>query len=136
MQRFLQNGVGLVSFAVPRAAQPRVDAAIGGGLALGVYTVHIAWQHSSGTVGEWSEAMSVEVAEGGLTVIPPQAPLGVSGWHLFLGFNTEEPSRQNDAPIAPGMAWTQAAALRADLIGPRPSGPDFYMRSTTPRVRR
>ena len=136
LQRFLQNGVGLVTFAVPRAQQPSVDAAVVGGLAPGLYAVQIAWQHSSGTVGEFSEAVHVEVVDGGLTVTPPAAPSGMSGWHLFLGVNSEGATRQNDAPIAPGMAWTQAAAQRTDLMGPQPSAPDFYIRSTTPRVRR
>jgi hypothetical protein len=136
LQRLLQNGVGLVTFAVPRAPQPQVDAAVAGGLPPDMYTVQIAWQHSSGTVGEWSEAVMTEVADGGLTVIPPIAPLGVSGWHLLLGFNSEAATRQNEAPIAPSMAWTQAAALRSDLLAPQPSAPDIYIRSTTPRVRR
>jgi hypothetical protein len=136
LQRFLQNGVGLVTFAVPRAQQPQVDAAVAGGLAPGMYTVTIAWQHSSGTVGEFSEAVQVEAVDGGLTIIPPAAPQGVSGWHVFVGFNEEEPARQNDAPIAPGTVWRQAAALRSDLVGPQPSAPDSYIRSSTPRVRR
>jgi hypothetical protein len=136
LQRFLQNGVGLVTIAVPRAQQPQVDTAVAGGLAAGMYTVQIAWQHSSGTIGEWSEAVLADVRDGGLTVIPPAAPLGMSGWHLLLGFDSEKATRQNDAPIGPAMAWTQAAAQRTDLVVLQPSAPDFYIRSTTPRVRR
>ena len=136
LQRFLQNGVGLVTYPVPRARQPQVDAAVSGGLAPGMYTVTIAWQHSSGTVGEFSEGVQVEALDGGLTIIPPAAPQGVSGWHVIVGFSEAEPTRQNDAPIGPTLPWTQAAALRADLAAPQPSAPDLYIRSTTPRVRR
>jgi hypothetical protein len=136
LQRFLQNGVGLVAVAVPRADQPEVDTAVGGGLTPGVYRVTIAWQHPLGTVGEFSEAVQVEAVDGGLSINPPAAPQGVLGWHAFVGLNEDGPTRQNDAPIAPAMAWTQAADLRSDLVGPQPSAADSYVRSSTPRVRR
>jgi hypothetical protein len=136
MLRYLQNGVGVVSHPAPLAEKPTVDTAVTGGLDPAVYTVQIAWQHMSGTVGERSEAVLADCAEGGMTVVPPVEPLGMAGWHVFIGVGESPVLRQNESPITPGIPWTQAAGLRDDLLGPDASGPSMYVRSTSQRVRR
>jgi hypothetical protein len=134
--RLLQNGVGISGTAVPRAEKPMVTTLLDGELLPGLYAVQIAWQHAVGTVGELSEEVTVECPGGSLMVIPPASPTNITGWHTFIGTAGTRPMRQNAVPIATNEGWTQAVALRSDLVGPQPSGPDYYVRHSAQMVRR
>jgi hypothetical protein len=134
--RFLQNGVGIAGAAVPRSEKPMVTTLPDGELLAGLYTVQIAWAHAGGSVGERSEEVTVECPGGSLMVIPPASPSQITGWHVFIAGIGSKPMRQNATPVAVNQEWMQSVMLRSDLVGPQPSGPDYYMRHSTHLVRR
>ncbi|HYI96452.1 MAG TPA: hypothetical protein VEX68_23115 [Bryobacteraceae bacterium] len=129
LMRLYQNGIGITTVAVAQAAKPTVTVSPDGGLASGMYAIHTAWQHISGTIGERSPAMIVDCSGGSIGVDPGRAPINAVGWHVFAAELDSPASRQNHSILAPETVWTQSAALRQDLAGPEVSGADYYVRS-------
>jgi hypothetical protein len=134
--RLLQNGVGIAGAAVSRAETPVVTTLLDGELLAGLYSVQIAWQHAGGAVGERSEEVTAECLGGSLMIIPPSTPSQISNWHVFVGANGHDLTRQNATPIAANEVWTQSVALRSDLTGPKASGADYFVRQSSHLVRR
>ena len=129
--RFFHNGVGLAALAVPQAKKADVSTSGQGVLVQNTYSVQIAWQHLTGGVGERSVAVLADLSDAGsLTVKAGAAPLNVSGWHVCIGAQDAPATRQNETVLPVGATWTQAAALRQDLVGPNSSGPDYYVRNS------
>ena len=134
--RLLQNGVGIAGAAVSRAETPVVTTLLDGELLAGLYSVQIAWQHAGGAVGERSEEVTAECLGGSLMIIPPATPAQITNWHVFVGSNGGDLTRQNATAVPANEVWTQSLALRSDLTGPNPSGADYYVRQATHLVRR
>lgn len=129
--RLLHNGVGMAAVPVPRPAKPEVSTSGQGGLAQGAYAIQTAWHHVTGIIGEKSAPFSVDVStEGTITIDAGIAPPNTLGWHVFIGYQDEIPLRQNETALPVGVLWTQAAGLRYDLVGPEPTGPDYYVRNS------
>ena len=127
--RLFQNGIGVTAVAVPQAAKPNFTVSPDGGLAAGMYVVHTAWQHISGTIGERSVGVIIDCSGGSISVNPGPAPSNVAGWFVFVSELDSPSARQNQSILAPEAEWTQSAVLRRDLAGPEVSGPDYYVRS-------
>jgi hypothetical protein len=125
----LDTGIGIVERPVDKAGRPVVELAPME-MPAATYWVRIAWVDEGGQEGAASEAVIVNVGENqGLVVMPGAAPAGISGWHVYLGFEAEALRRQNSAPIPIGQSWRQSSA--GLLEGPRPSegqAPDYYLR--------
>jgi hypothetical protein len=134
--RFLQNGVGISATPVPRAERPSLSSVESGALEPGVYVVQIAWQHVSGTVGERSNPVTLDMSGGGILTTPSSPSVDVAGWHVFIGMADAQPLRQNPSTIASDASWTQAAGLRFDLPASNASDPSFYVRQAAQMVRR
>jgi hypothetical protein len=131
LMRLLHAGVGMAAVPVPQANKPTVSISGQGSLAQGSYAIQVAWQHVTGGIGEKSDRVTVDLsADGSFTVDPGAAPYNTVGWHVFVGFQGEEPVRQNEDALSVSVSWTQAAALRHDLVGTEPSGPDYYVRNS------
>ncbi len=129
--RLLHNGVGMAAVPVPQAGKPEVSGSGQGGLVQGTYTVQVAWHHVTGNIGEKSTPVAIDLPTGGaLTIDPGTGPSNTLGWHVFIGFQDGEPTRQNEIALPLGVLWTQAADLRHDLAGPDATGPDYYVRNS------
>ena len=127
--RLFQNGIGITTVAVSQAAKPLVTASPDGGLAAGMYAVHTAWQHRSGTIGERSLAAIFDCSGGSISVDAGPAPHNAEGWHVFVAELDSPSVRQNQSILMPEAIWTQSAALRRDLAGPEVSGAEYYVRN-------
>jgi hypothetical protein len=127
--RLFQNGIGVTTVAVPQAAKPIETVSPDGGLEAGMYVIHTAWQHISGTIGELSLGVIVDCSGGTISVNPGPAPGNAAGWYVFIAELDSPSARQNQALLPKEAVWTQSAVLRRDLPGPEVSGADYYVRS-------
>ncbi len=108
--RLVQAGIGIAAQAVPRAAPP-VLRAVAGEMPDGLYYVTMAWVNAAGEEGAPATAGTILLSGSGLEASPPAPPPRASGWNVFVGNGPDTMARQNNAPIDPAMAWTQAEPL-------------------------
>lgn len=127
-----QTGIGLTLRPVPRPTQPTVSFAASTLLG-GSWRVRMTWIGEGGVEGAPSLSRAAQTTDGQtISVEPGSAPAGVSGWNVYVGTATAELTRQNAAPLAPGVPWTlPASGLTAgEALGDGQS-PDVYR--TAPR---
>lgn len=122
-------GIGMSYAPMPRAAAPVWATVPGGLLPARTYFVSIAWQTPAGVTGDWSSPIAVPVDELALlTLTPPAAASGATGYFVYAGTSVDDMRRQNELAVAPAAAWTEApAGLRADLAAIARQTPDWYI---------
>ena len=104
-----QTGVGLVTAPVPRPEQPAIGFAASTLGAMSLF-VRMSWVGLNGEEGAASAARAVKTPDSqAVTVTPPTAPGGVSGWNVYVGMNEDDLQRQNTTPLSPGGAWVMPA---------------------------
>jgi hypothetical protein len=125
--KLIETGLGLVDDPVARAATPHVLPAAGA-LPDGTYYVAAAWTNAAGAEGASSIPATIEIAGGSLAVQAGPGPANVKGWSIYAGTSPVSLTRQNDAPLAPGVTWMQPNTLSASG---RPAGcgqpPDYLL---------
>ena len=135
LMRLLHNGIGLAACPAPRPPAPVVTTSDEGGLTMGLFYIQTAWKNLAGTISERSPFTIVTVTAGSVSVSPGIAPADAAGWYVYMGEQDSHVFRQNEALLELGSLWTQSAALRTDLNGPGPSGPDYYVRNSDQLLR-
>ncbi len=103
-----QTGIGLTATPVPRAGEPTLGAAAASLPAMSLY-VRITWMRGDEEGAGSPERASQTTANQALTVTPPAAPAGVTGWRVYLGERRGEALRQADDPLPLDSAWTMPA---------------------------
>ncbi len=124
----LETGLGLVNQAVPKAAQPTVDIAVGQ-WSPGTYVVTIAWVNSFGQIGSPSEATTIDLPVGsGPTVTALTHPSGVLGWNVYVGLAGTIPTQQNSLLLGFTAPWVAPAGgpVVGVVVGDG-QGPDRYI---------
>jgi hypothetical protein len=129
-----QSGIGLVTQAAPRPAQPVVDG-VSGTLLGATYYVRMTWV--TGTIeGAASLQAALTLADNQvLRVTPPAAPASpyaITGWNVYIGTASGSESLQNAQPLALGQAWVLpgTGVITGKAVG-MGQDPDFYR--TVPR---
>jgi len=122
-------GIGIVDNPVGRPNQPSVFGNGSGGPVAG-YLVQVAWRTQADEASAPSEAVSFNASNGEpITVQPPQAPSGVTGYDVFVAMDGQPPARQNPIPIAAGTPWIMP--VTGVVPGPVPSAgqaPRYFVR--------
>jgi len=126
---FLDIGIGLTSYPVPKAADPICVAVNGGTLLESTYSVQIVWQNNRGDVGSPSNLVTVTTPDGTLlSVAAPGSPASTLTWSVFVGHPGTVVKRQNSNPVAPGATWVMPISGLQD--GPQVAAdqlPDYYI---------
>jgi hypothetical protein len=100
-----QTGLGVSSSPVPRPDPPVLDWVTSSAGALAAF-VRMTWVASSGAEGAASAEQAVTVPlNNSLRVTAGAAPVGVSGWNVYVGASSGEVFRQNPEPLELGTAW-------------------------------
>jgi hypothetical protein len=107
--RVIQDGLGMASNPVSRAATP-VPQAAAGGLAANTYYVAIAWINAAGEEGASSAPAVIQVTGSSFSV-QTTAPPNVKGWNVYCGTSPATMTIQNLAALTPGQIWVQPDTL-------------------------
>jgi len=121
-------GVGLALVPIPEA-QPPVFSAVAGLIPQTTYYARASWVTASGQEGAPSEITTYDAPAGSLPVVQMrEAPIGATGFNVYLGLTPEGLALQNQTPIPAGQSFTlQGTGL---VQGRAPSDgqtPDLYI---------
>jgi hypothetical protein len=108
---YLQIGVGLVAAPVPKGPTPILTTLPGVGEGA-TYYVAATWKNQAGVEGSPSDLAQLTTNDGQQLVVDAgNAPVGVSGWNVYVGNAPATVRLQNSSPIATGSTWIMAAGL-------------------------
>lgn len=131
-EQVVQNGIGLATCPVSRAATPNV-VTIGGGLPDGIYYVTISWINDRAEEGASAIPAVAVLAASTIQVDAGPPPLRGIGWNVYVGDGPETMVLQNSSPLAPGQIWFQPPVLIQKGRTPgKGQEPDYFR--TAPRV--
>ncbi|HLI13469.1 MAG TPA: phage tail protein [Alphaproteobacteria bacterium] len=91
-------------------AAPSLGSTAGGALAAATYFVRVAYTTAGGETLASAEASLAVPAGSLLTVASPPAVAGAAAWNVYVGMSAGQESRQNAAPIALGIGWSEPAS--------------------------
>jgi hypothetical protein len=127
-----QYGVGIVFNPLPKAAIPLVST-LSGTLPTQEIVVSVAWVDANANEGALSDSNGVILPDGtSINVATAEgvlnAPAAAAGWNVYVGQAGLDLTRQNNAPIPVGAAWSLPDS--GVLQGPSPQDgqtPDYYV---------
>lgn len=128
---YTDTGIACVYNPIPRGQISDLvvsDIPIGAG----TYYVAIAWLDSAGNSGSLSEIAAITLEAGqGVTVVPDEAPAGVTAYDVYIGMSEHAQWKQNDAPIGSGITYAASAIVVGIGKPPEPSQTiDFVLRKS------
>jgi hypothetical protein len=99
------SGLGLVTDPVSRAALP-VLTSTPGPQSGGTFYASVAWVNAAGQAGAASEAASITIGDGNLTVVTAvNPPASAAGYRVYAGTALNAMYLQNDAVLAVGTTF-------------------------------
>lgn len=123
-----ETGVGVVSAPIRKAAEPKISATPGSGIATRYY-VQVAWRNASGAEGAPSEVGVYDTPNGALLVVEANdAPAVACGWSVYAGTSPDAITLQSETAIGLGEKWT--ASETGQVSGKRPGQgqePETYL---------
>jgi len=113
------SGLGLVTDPVPRAALPLLTTAPGPQSG-GTFYASVAWVNAAGQEGAASEAASITIGEGNLTVVTAvNAPASAAGYRVYAGTALNAMYLQNTTllPVATPFLYVPGEVTQGPLPG-------------------
>jgi hypothetical protein len=124
---YFQLGVGVVADPIAMAPTPALSSVAGTGSEETFY-VAATWVNATGQEGAPSAYAELSTAAGtDLVVILTGPPQNAVGWNVYVALAPSAPTRQNDAPLAPGSSWTMTGALSPGAPLPLGQQPAWFI---------
>ena len=135
VKALFEAGVAMTNSPVPRARQAELTTPAGQ-LAAATYFVSVTWIGANGAEGAPSELAAITAGDGtSLNVKAVNAPAGVVGWNVYVGYTGDDLTLQNGTPLAVGQTWGEpAGGLMAGTAVGNGQTPDSYLRQSSRRV--
>jgi hypothetical protein len=123
-------GIGVVARPIAKAMPPVVRT-IPGTLETGEYCIQVSWTGGAGEEGCASEALTWTLTEPGLIAVRAvEPPVGVAGYHVYVGELDSTTGRQSTTPMGVGGEWTMPPTGLVNGVRPKDGQePERYIRN-------
>jgi hypothetical protein len=126
----MKYGIGLVATPLSQAPAPVVSSAAQAELLAAAYFVQITWVSAVGQEGVRSPAISIDSEAGKAPVVsaPAGAPVGATGFNVYMGLLPNTISLQNSVPVTLGQSFTlPETGLAQGRVPGNGQSPDLYI---------